>query len=229
MRPEDRGVFKEVAVRHRVWILVRRTNPASLRYIGLPGFSPKRIDCKPKTADANVEAYQLAGLVVSPEIHPRAFRGNKQAKAVSIWRSFSHEHGLNDQDERSRRDGAYSVETDENSPHYGCLQFDGNFIHGDYDLYDIISVDHPRGNLAAVETLHGVKHMRGPKFYAIQNDINRRIGVPMIQHGGEAQFTDHSEQSIDMFTPDGGEVTLLNRNTVQSYYTKFWKRRTLRS
>ncbi|MEM6472665.1 MAG: hypothetical protein AAF802_24100 [Planctomycetota bacterium] len=224
MRPQDRRIFCEAAFQNRVWILVRRTNPASLAYIARDGYGPKRIDCKPKTADDDVDKRKIAGLVANPELYPKAFRGEKLKKATEIWQSFAREHRL---DADKRTGTGYTLEKYESSPHYGCLKFDGKFIHGDYDLYDIISVDHPRSNLAAVETLQGVPHMRGANVLTIQKFVNRRIGVPMIQHGGEAQYTDHSEQSIDMFTPEGNDVTLLNELTVRAYYRDIWKRQTL--
>ena len=66
MRPTDKRVFLDAARQLQLWILVRRTNPASLRYIGLPGYLPKPIDCKAKTADLNQGRYRVAGLVVDP-------------------------------------------------------------------------------------------------------------------------------------------------------------------
>ena len=72
-------------------------------------------------------------------------------------------------------------------------------MHGDYDLYDIIDPDEAQRNLAAVESLLGHPHLRGANFYRVQSFVNSAIGVPMIQHGGEMQYADHSEQAIDAF------------------------------
>jgi hypothetical protein len=44
-----------------------------LRFVGQGGYTPKRIDCKAKTADVDLPPYQLAGLVVDPRVHPTAF------------------------------------------------------------------------------------------------------------------------------------------------------------
>jgi hypothetical protein len=50
----------------------------------------------------------------------------------------------------------------------------------------------------------------------------------MIQHGGEAQYKDHSEQSIDAFGPNGEDVTILNEFSVRGWYDKtFGGRKTL--
>jgi hypothetical protein len=67
MRTQDITIFAQAARQFKVWILVRRTNPKSLQYVALPGYTPKRIDCKAKTADKDVSSYKLAGLVVDPE------------------------------------------------------------------------------------------------------------------------------------------------------------------
>jgi hypothetical protein len=95
-------------------------------------------------------------------------------------------------------------------------------------LYDIIDMTQPHRNLAAVETLLGQPHCRGAKVLPVQKFINDRIGSPMIQHGGEAQYTDHSAQSIDAFGPNGEDTTILNEFSVRGWYEiEFLGRRTL--
>lgn len=50
----------------------------------------------------------------------------------------------------------------------------------------------------------------------------------MVQHGGEAQYTDHSEQAIDAFGPKGEETTILNEFSVRAWYhERFMGRPTL--
>jgi hypothetical protein len=85
MRSQDKAIFLEAARQFQIWILVRRTNRASLEYVGRPGYTPKRIDCKAKTADIDIAPYRLAGLVVDPGIHPKAFKPGKAAKAADCW------------------------------------------------------------------------------------------------------------------------------------------------
>jgi hypothetical protein len=58
-------------------------------------------------------------------------------------------------------------------------------------------------------------HMRGPKLPAIEKFINDRIGSPMIRHGGEAQYADHSEQLSDAFGPNAEDTTILNAFSVR--------------
>jgi hypothetical protein len=217
MRSQDKAIFLAAARQLQVWILVRRTNRASLEYVRRTGYTPKRIDCKAKTADTDIPPYQLAGLVVDPTIHPNAFRPDKAAKVRDCWAAM-----------RTLIGGLYKVDSNTKSKHYGCLQIQGSYIHGDYDLYDVIDIAQAHRNLAAVETLLGQPHRRGAKVLAVQEFVNSRIGSPMIQHGGEAQYADHSEQAIDGFGPDGEDVTILNEFSVRSWYeNRFRGRKTL--
>jgi hypothetical protein len=62
MRPRDEMVSQEAARHFQAWMLVRRTNVASLPYIGRPGYVPNRIDCKAKTADQDVSPYKASRL-----------------------------------------------------------------------------------------------------------------------------------------------------------------------
>jgi hypothetical protein len=217
MRPKDKTVFQQAARHFQTWILVRRTNVGSLPYIGRPGYVPKRIDCKAKTADQDVSPYKLAGLVVDPNLHRNAFSPGRLAKAKDSWTAMKSLLGT-----------VYQVDADSRSKHYGALKLQGSYIHGDYDLYDIIDITQAQRNLAAVETLLGQPHLRGAKVIPVQQFINARIGTPMVQHGGEAQYADHSEQSIDAFGPNGEDVTILNEFSIRSWYEdRFGGRKTL--
>jgi hypothetical protein len=214
MRLQDRAIFLAAAKEFKSWILVRRTNRASLDYIGKPGYTPKRIDCKAKTADNDQAGYKLAGLVVDPQTHPGAFTAGKTQKAKDCWLAMRDLIGT-----------LYKVDADPKSRHYGCLMLDRSYIHADYDLYDIIDINHPQRNLAIVEVRLGPPHMRGPKLLAIEKFINGRIGSPMVQHGGEAQYADHSEQSIDAFGPNGEDATILNEFSVRGWYETIFRGR----
>lgn len=209
MRPSDKQVFLAAAAKFQVWILVRRTNRDSLKYIGQPGYTPKPIDCKAKTADVDIPPFKLAGLVVNPEIHPKAFKPGKEPQALAAWKSMGSLAG-----------SRFKTDTNPSSKHYGCLLLNGKYIHGDYDLKDIIDITQAHRNLAAVETLEGMPHRRGAKFYAVQEFINQRIGSPMIQHGGEAQYAGHTGEPIDAFGPNGEDLILLNELTVRSWYAE---------
>src|SRR5579875_3523307 len=110
MRPQDKTVFLEAARLFQSWILVRRPNPASLEYVGLRGYTPKPIDCKAKTADADVRPHKLAGLVIDPRIHANAFSAAKREKARHAWTSMQPLLGKK-----------YTVDENKESHHYGCL------------------------------------------------------------------------------------------------------------
>jgi hypothetical protein len=222
MRQQDQVVFAQAARQFRVWILVRRTNPHSLQYIGKEGYRPKPIECKAKTADQDCGSSRCAGLVVDPTLLADVFLPVKRPGALKEWSDFCRAQAIGEPGTHSR----YSVDVDAKSKHYGCLMLGGAYIHGDYDLKDIVLADRPRGNLAAVESLNGQLHMRGPRLIPVQNYINDRIGTEMIQHGGDAQFKDHSDGTIDVFGPEGEQTTLADEAAVRTLYDA-WKRVTL--
>ena len=207
MRPQDKVLFQAAAASLKLWILVRRTNVASLKYIGKPGYVPKRMDCKAKTADYNIGKFELAGLVVDPDIHPKAFKSSRLVQAQQTWKQMEDLVG-----------GTYNVESRTSNKHFGCLMLHGNYIHGDYDLYDIIDPKQPQRNLALVSELFGMRHFIGANTKKVMDFINPRIGTPMIQHGGEAQYADHSEQAIDVFGPAGEDFTVLNEFSIRGIY-----------
>lgn len=209
MRQQDRRVFLTVSNLLQLWIIVRDTNPESLHYIGCQGYVPKAIDCKAKTANRNVNGRILAGLVASPILHPMAF--NDLAKAREEWAKMHVS-------ESNPTSGSYSLNLDQKSPHYGCLQHHRQFIHGDYDLYDIVDINSATRNLALVSSLSGSPHMVGAHFGKVQKEVNQRIGVPMVQHGGEAQFKDHSSQQVWGFCPDGTEFSLHSETAIREFY-----------
>ena len=218
MRKTDKQVFLNAARQFQVWILVRRTNPASLEYIGKPGFVPKPIHCKAKTADENLGRYRLAGLVIDPTGREAAFKPERFADAVKCWKDTKQLLGK-----------VFTVDQDATSLHCGCLMWNGNYIHGDYDLYDIIDITQAHRNLAAVEVLLGQPHRRGPMVLTVADFVNSRIGSPMLQHGGDVQFlSEHRAEPIDAFGPNGEDVTILNQFSIKAWYRdKFGGRRVI--
>ena len=157
MRPADIKVFRRAAVNFQVYIIVRHTNPESLKYIGMPLYIPKHIDCKAKTADRDFFSHRLqhqlrvGGLVVRPDLpeFDRAFNtAEKFRKAIEIWAKFSRDHvapTFGTDPRKSQMEGKfYVVQTAKTSQHYGCVMFARGgvpeaacYIHGDYDLYAI--------------------------------------------------------------------------------------------
>jgi hypothetical protein len=218
-------VFTDAAKTLGLWILVRRTNESSLQYVGKPLYYPKPIDCKCKTAD--IDAYpgkRLAGLVVDPFQYERAFGPAKLGKAKELWRSFWAERGCPPEltTGRPRPPGpnahGYGVVDNERSEHHGVLVLNRLYLHGDYDLYDIIDPSEPKRNQPRSEMLHGVPHMVSPHLQKVQDFVNRALGVPVIQHGGEMQYTGHSAQVIDGFMPSGDTFTTQTLGGIQEVY-----------
>jgi len=228
MREADRVVFKKVAREQNVWLLSRFTNPESLKWAGKDNYIPKPISCKAKTANRDTNArYQIAGLVADPyKEHRDKFK--KPDDAMKYWNDFSASHL--DQNYRQTgigRDG-YSVDIDPRSSHYLCVKRSGKYIHGDYDLLDIIDAKNPRLNEIIRSFLDGAPHNYNPRFPEIQRILNARMDTPMVQHGGEAQFTSLYEQPIHVFFPSTGPkgedysqydpIIWLNKLTAQRWY-----------
>jgi len=208
MRTNDKRIFLDAARHFQAWILVRRTNRASLEYIGKPGFVPKPINCKAKTADENLGRYLLAGLVIDPTGREAAFKPERYQNALKCWKETQQLLGK-----------VFTLDQDASSVHCGCLMLQRNYIHGDYDLYDIIDITQAHRNLAAAEVLLGQPHRRGPKVLAVQEFVNSRIGSPMLQHGADAQFlSEHRSEPIDALGPEGEDVTILNQLSIKAWY-----------
>ena len=225
MKPQHALAFKKAAKLYGVHILVRRTNLASLQHIGDPMCVPKRLDCKAKTADADFvdAAYgpkSSAGLVVDPTIAgAKAFlTKRKYESACREWVRFAEtmiDHRASTlAGQRALTyipdDGHYCVDLDPTSPRYGCVKFtitniaSGKYVHGDFDLYGIVSANDPGRNVAVFEKRLGQNHARSPEFFDVQHCVNRALGVPMVQHGAHESYGDeHAHEGLDIFHPDG--------------------------
>jgi hypothetical protein len=233
MRPQDALAFQQAAAKLDLWVLVRGTNAASLAYIGKPGYVPKPITCKPKTADLNVPPYRTAGLVVDPELHRAAFEEHsKYNKAIYHWQKFLRQHDLPRLAPEGRRDirldygvrprggsSRYRIDVDTQSPHYGCVTYDGKFIHGDYDLYDIIDPANPKLNEGRRETIDGETNIAHPRLDDVKRVVNGLIGVEMVLHGAAMQLEDHTKQTIELFGPRPGDrLTFHHRDEIRRWY-----------
>jgi hypothetical protein len=197
-----------------LWILVRRTKPASLAYIGRPNHWPKPGACQAKSADRDGGhgRYKHAGLVVDPTLSPDSF--TKIDRAREYWARFINEHrpapwGV-DAAGRSlplAKQPPCCVNNDAtDTEHFGCLLFENRYLHGDYDLYAIFRPDRVRANLAGVGGTPDHPTGHSPYLRPLQTFINSRIGVPMVQHGAqEAGYGHIEEETVDIFAPDGGD------------------------
>ncbi|MBK8977030.1 MAG: hypothetical protein IPM29_14035 [Planctomycetes bacterium] len=210
MRPQDIRVFKEVARDFDVWILVRETNEASLRWIGEPGFTPKPIDCKAKTADIG----PLAGLVVDPYRRRDCISEARRGKARDCWADFEKVLRA----DRERRVPEWGVRDAPGDEFHGAVTFRGSYVHGDYDLKDVIDAEHFARNLGVHDTLRGQKHVWSPEYRRVRDELNRRLGIEMIQHGAEAQYADHSDEMVRLFAPQGFTATFHSARELRRFY-----------
>jgi hypothetical protein len=206
--------------------------------LAFAGYVPKRLDCKPKTADQDVEIdgkwREIAGLVVSPSIvGPAAFKAGKYEKALKEWDKFRHTMLGPDMLDAAGQPAYtwipggkfYAVQLDRAHKHFGCLLFSisslitaGQYVHGDYDLYAIVAASDPSANVFVSEKRLGVDHMRGKELFDVQHFINRRIGAPMILHGDQEKFSDHTDEQIDVFFPDGRVFTCRDKVEIEALY-----------
>jgi len=210
------------------------------------------VDPPPDTRLVNgkqeVKRYKIAGLVVHPGFQPKAYLGAKARKAEDCWlhtmetlaptlmgvRLDIHRPetwsiwGVERQAVRAPR-WKWRVDIDPHSDHFGCLQLKGiaspwSYIHGDYDLKDVIVKGAETDNRRNEGKLDGVKNftplLHGVEFETIQNAINKTIGIEMVQHGAEAQFAWHGDEPITVAFPDWNFLILLSAETVQSWYEK---------
>lgn len=133
IRRDDIAVFAAAAEVFDHIIIVRATNLKSLNYIGQKNFTPKPIDCKPKTADNDCFVQEgnifveCAGLVVDPTmVSYAAFSSEKKrGKAREAWVGFlkdkSKEELTRKVFRRRGSKGFFAVDTARASRHYGCL------------------------------------------------------------------------------------------------------------
>jgi hypothetical protein len=259
MRGKDLRVFCMVARKYNVYILVRHTNEASLRYVGMNGYYPKPATIKAKTADQDPPAFsykvggvsrtvqhRVAGLVPHPGFQPKVFAGAKMDKALSCWHDtldVLYGAGVNipgttpdtwaawGKDHTSARSGwRWRVDVDPGSPHFGCLQIardavPWSYLHGDYDLKDVIVKGQETFNQRLEGKVQGAKNytplLPGLEFETIRKELNAGIGVDMVQHGAEAQFAWHGDEPITVVLPDGPQLQFLvlnNAEAVQRWY-----------
>jgi len=240
MRPQDVDAFALTARVYKVFILVRRTNPDSLQYIGKPGFIPKHIDCKAKTADNNVVLHgrlqELAGLVVDPNlVGAGAYKPGKHGKALDSWRAFqSHlaPPGRTPVTTAQR----YGVQDDPSQPRYGAVVTWRNnyripsmrvFVHGDYDLFSVVPTDDRATNVFVQELLLGQHHSRGKQLMDVQNYVNARMGVPMVLHGEQDHYDNTFDDTVDIFYPDGTTVVSRSQVALRQFFEQELQGRSL--
>lgn len=190
--------------------------------------------------------YDVAGLVVHPGFQPNAYAGAKVKKAMDCWQqtmdvlSPTLKHTtVSVQDPSTwaiwgvERTGVmapnwqWRVDIDPASPRFGALQLRRGgggwcYIHGDYDLKDVIVQGRDTDNRRNEGKIDGVKNYT-PVLYEIEFErvrarLNALMGVEMVQHGAEAQFAWHGDEPITVAFPDWSHLILHDAMTVQSWY-----------
>ena len=190
--------------------------------------------------------YQVAGLVVHPGFQPACYRGSKIGKAQDAWihtlETLSPSLMATQVDpekpdtwsiwgvERQAVNAPqwkWRVDVDPASPRFGCLQIRKAgegwcYIHGDYDLKDVIVLGKETDNRRAEGKLDGVKNFT-PVLYereyeTIRLALNNLVGADMVQHGAEAQFAWHGDEPITVAFPGWKHLLLYDAVTVQGWY-----------
>ena len=232
IRSEDKSVFAQVAGQMKVWILVRGTNKASLQFIGKPGYWPKPVECKAKTAD---QGGVKAGLVVSPIVDKHAFSERRAKKAKDAWDEFMTMKGVM-RDASSGLPMGYTIEMTD--PAYkGCIRKDGHLLHGDYDLYDVVDPEDPGGETRVEKLVNGVAVSYSARSLAAQQALNAKFPSRMIQHGDHLSWKDHTGELIIAFGPGGEQLYVypftetepLNEVAIRSVYKTIFPGRGSRS
>ena len=243
MPPKHVEAFKRTAGHFQVWILVRRGNPESLKWIGKAGYIPKLLDCKAKTAESDVNGPEsTAGLVVSPKEWPNAFP-TKLEKATEEWNKFAPKLYVFDPKTNLAEDQAgkhYTLQLEKGHKHYGCVMFKpvfralAEYIHADYDLYATVPFADPKSNQRVSETgFGGSAHTRSPRLYDVQYFLKAagvlpglEAGVPMVRHGEQETFKTDFADDLDVFWPDGRSITGLKKGAeVEEFYATVLKGR----
>lgn len=190
--------------------------------------------------------YEVSGLVVHPGFQPHCYKPAKVPKAVDCWDHtmetlspslMNVKVDLTKPDTWSfwgiERKGAlaprwsWRVDVDPLSKHFGCLQLknesiDWSYVHGDYDLKDVIVRGHETENKRREGKLDGVKNftpvLHEIEFEKVQKALNDLMGVEMVQHGAEAQFAWHGDEPITVAFPNWTHLLLHDAVTVQGWY-----------
>ena len=212
----------------------------------------KTADCNPPTQTQLVKGvrrtvvYDVAGLVVHPGFQPACYGGSKAGKALGFWSHTMETLSptLIDAQADPTKPETWSVwgveraavhaprwkwrvDINPESRYFGCLQLyradiGWCYIHGDYDLKDVIVSGHETDNKRLEGKLDGVKNftpqLTNLTFEQVQDALNRRMGVEMVQHGAEAQFAWHGDEPITVIYADGTFLLLYDAVTVQSWY-----------
>jgi len=229
MTQAHRKIFFQVSRTLKVWILVRATNPESLKYIGSGNgdMVPKPLLCKAKTAECGPHA----GLVICPPLVPNSYSSKKRFdKAYLTWNSWApnweseriRNSFTTDRDPNQPIDfmarlypgvttsglpDGFGIIEDKYDPRYGCVvMLRGGrryLIHGDYDLYDVVDPENPNDIERFFRNVNGSQSAYGRKTQEVQRLLNQLLPAEMVQHGEDLGWYDsHSNDMILGFSPN---------------------------
>ena len=243
MRPIDVEAFRKEAASQRSYILVRKPNPESRKYIGQPGFYPKPFDCKFKSADKDffheklTKKLTVGGLVVNPTLDEfeKAFINKKSHQiAVDIWSqhrdvvSGTPTHANNGNLVAHNLPGAkqFMLNTDTSSSFFGCIMQSQisqishpNYFHSGYDLYAVIPTSNAKTLQRFLRELNDQPNYPGVNFTEYQLRLNRRMGVPMIQHAPQELTGEYLDDQVFVFMPDLSKIFMLaNQLEIRDFY-----------
>lgn len=226
--PEHAPAFVSAARQFDVYILVRAANPQAFRFYNKSGYYPKRLDIKAKTAKTDLGKYVLAGLVVSPEVHPGAFGDRDKKGVLKNWEQSLDAIWIPKPGETRAYLPAgkrYSVEMNPEHRHYGVLAYHSTslltqklYVCGDYDLYGLVSAKNPAVHYFVTETMLNNNHVRTPELRDVQYYLNRQLGMALIQHGAQESYLEHQDEPVVVFTPDGKILLLENKAQIEKFY-----------
>jgi hypothetical protein len=237
MRREDAVALSLVAQSQGMYILLRPTNPESVKYIGNPAYTPKRIDCKPKTADFDAviggRRYQTAGLVTDPTlVGEAAYKPGKFQSASKYWNSFQSQVETRpfNADGSARMDRLaggkrYMVDNRPDSQHRGVLMYTGTGrvrdakpVYGDFDLYGVANARNPSSLIFRKEILLGQPHFRDINVAQVQGALNKLMQIPLVMHGSQDPFMAEHGEPVIVVRPDGTLQYLPDGTAVEQLY-----------
>ena len=198
-------IFKKVAQAKQVLIIVRSPNPGADVFIGKPGFTPKPLACKAKTADN--PQHEFYGLVLSPlepDYHSAFLRLDR---AQQQWAEFTR-YGL-------PRD--FVVE--QQGPWKGCLRYGGKLVHADYDLLAVAPQSKPHDDPSLTAVLRPDAPELGvisPLVDEIRKILNTEFKAEMVQHGAEFDVDYFNYGFCECFYANGNHRTVVYTGNYQS-------------
>ncbi len=230
-------IFWDAATKYRAYILVRRLNPKSMYYIGLPKYTPKGVDCKAKTAPGDWMHPEFglkatAGLVADPTLPSMETAFGTKIEDAKKWWSRTKMF-VADAPENLNTQRPFLVDMDVSHKHFGCLMYTPSgllanckYIHGDYDLYGLVKEVQPRPNQPKeTRTSLNTVNKYGPIYEFFRDHLNRRFGTPMIQHGSQDTYKGFSDENIDIFMPNGEVKVGVNQTGTEEFYATWLNRR----